>query len=200
MSRAAEIPSANGECSVFGCSRTILRTMRQHLLAAFDGLLYGCGDAVIGVNPATDSVAGSFGNSFCAGSADFGDSDIRRRLVAWRMSRRSSNVWSAEHRSICFFNLLRARKSANTSFGINLALIREGRERILEHHRSRERFLGRGQRDVFRDRPGERAFGRGPPRSRPTDARSARLRRRAGFDPFFVNSVVGFYRSGVFVR
>src|SRR5437868_9278010 len=26
------------------------------LLAAFDGLLYGCGDAVIGVNPATDSV------------------------------------------------------------------------------------------------------------------------------------------------
>ncbi|HEX4380573.1 MAG TPA: ethanolamine ammonia-lyase subunit EutB, partial [Candidatus Acidoferrum sp.] len=27
------------------------------LLAAFDGLLYGCGDAVIGVNPATDSVA-----------------------------------------------------------------------------------------------------------------------------------------------
>src|SRR5229473_5927969 len=27
------------------------------LLAAFDGLMYGCGDAVIGVNPATDSVA-----------------------------------------------------------------------------------------------------------------------------------------------
>src|ERR1700675_801807 len=26
------------------------------LLAAFDGLLYGCGDAVIGVNPATESV------------------------------------------------------------------------------------------------------------------------------------------------
>src|SRR6202045_101655 len=26
------------------------------LLAAFDGLMYGCGDAVIGVNPATDSV------------------------------------------------------------------------------------------------------------------------------------------------
>ena len=27
------------------------------LLSALDGLLYGCGDAVIGVNPATDSVA-----------------------------------------------------------------------------------------------------------------------------------------------
>ena len=26
------------------------------LLSAFDGLLYGCGDAVIGVNPATESV------------------------------------------------------------------------------------------------------------------------------------------------
>src|SRR5579864_4824526 len=28
------------------------------LLATFEGLLYGCGDAVIGVNPASDSVAG----------------------------------------------------------------------------------------------------------------------------------------------
>ena len=32
------------------------------LLAAFDGLLYGCGDAVIGVNPATDSVEGVCGD------------------------------------------------------------------------------------------------------------------------------------------
>src|ERR1700724_2508233 len=28
------------------------------LLATFEGLLYGCGDAVIGINPATDSVEG----------------------------------------------------------------------------------------------------------------------------------------------
>ena len=41
-----------------------IRTQANHpsddiggiLLAAFEGLLYGCGDAVIGVNPATDSV------------------------------------------------------------------------------------------------------------------------------------------------
>jgi ethanolamine ammonia-lyase large subunit len=31
------------------------------LLAAFDGLMYGCGDAVIGVNPATDSVESAAG-------------------------------------------------------------------------------------------------------------------------------------------
>jgi len=30
--------------------------MSANLLAAFEGLLYGCGDAVIGVNPASDSV------------------------------------------------------------------------------------------------------------------------------------------------
>src|SRR5437867_7678163 len=48
-----------GECGVLG-----IRLQPNHpsddiggiLLAAFDGLLYGCGDAVIGVNPATDSV------------------------------------------------------------------------------------------------------------------------------------------------
>src|SRR5580693_3984479 len=48
-----------GERGVLG-----IRTQPNHpvddiggiLLAAFDGLMYGCGDAVIGVNPATDSV------------------------------------------------------------------------------------------------------------------------------------------------
>ena len=48
-----------GERGVLG-----IRTQPNHpgddiggiLLAAFEGVLYGCGDAVIGVNPATDSV------------------------------------------------------------------------------------------------------------------------------------------------
>ena len=48
-----------GEPGVLG-----IRTQPNHpaddvggiLLSAFEGLLYGCGDAVIGVNPATDSV------------------------------------------------------------------------------------------------------------------------------------------------
>lgn len=49
-----------GEPGVLG-----IRTQPNHpaddvggiLLSAFEGLLYGCGDAVIGVNPATDSVS-----------------------------------------------------------------------------------------------------------------------------------------------
>ncbi len=48
-----------GERGVLG-----IRTQPNHpvddlggiLLAAFEGLLFGCGDAVIGVNPASDSV------------------------------------------------------------------------------------------------------------------------------------------------
>ena len=41
-----------------GCSRTIRPTIRTGIAASIlDGLLYGSGDAVIGINPATDSVA-----------------------------------------------------------------------------------------------------------------------------------------------
>ncbi len=39
-----------------GCSPTIRPTIRRGIAAAtLDGLLLGCGDAVIGINPATDS-------------------------------------------------------------------------------------------------------------------------------------------------
>ena len=40
------------------------------LLAAFDGLLYGCGDAVIGVNPATEAGGERQRNSARAAAAD----------------------------------------------------------------------------------------------------------------------------------
>jgi ethanolamine ammonia-lyase large subunit len=40
------------------CSPTIRPTIRKGIAASIiDGLMYGCGDAVIGINPATDSPA-----------------------------------------------------------------------------------------------------------------------------------------------
>ena len=35
------------------------------------------------------------------------------------------------------FQSIAGTQAANTSFGIDLALLREGRERVIEHHRSR---------------------------------------------------------------
>ena len=101
-----------GEPGVFG-----VRVQPNHptddlggiLLAALDGLLYGCGDAVIGVNPAAESVR-------------FGRRDPSRpdRLIdvlgaptqacCLRTSRRNSPPWTAARRSICCFNRSRARK------------------------------------------------------------------------------------------
>ena len=48
------------------------------------------------------------------------------------------------------------------------------------------------QRDVFRDRPGQRAVGQCASRRRPADLRGARLCRGAAFEPLLVNTVVGF--------
>src|SRR5271169_4612309 len=107
------------------------------LLTAFEGLLYGCGDAVIGVNPASDSVetVGAILHAL-------------DRLV---------EVYQAPTQTCCLahitaqlaamergapvdllFQSIAGTEAANRSFGISLAMLREGRERVLEHHRSRD--------------------------------------------------------------
>src|SRR6202047_326347 len=106
------------------------------LLAAFEGLLYGCGDAVIGVNPASDSV-----ETTCA------ILQALQRLV---------DVYQVPTHTCCLshigtqlaamdsgapvdllFQSVAGTEAANTSFGINLALLREGFEQVLEHHSQR---------------------------------------------------------------
>jgi ethanolamine ammonia-lyase large subunit len=56
------------------------------LLAAFEGLLYGCGDAVIGVNPATDSVE-TAGSILRALNRLWRLTKFPRRHAAWPTSR-----------------------------------------------------------------------------------------------------------------
>ena len=91
------------------------------------------------------------------------------------------------------FQSIAGTRGRQRSFGIDLALLREGRERVLEHHRGRDVALGRRPGDVLRDRAGQRP-------SRPAahhgvdqltlEARAYGVAR--AFDPFLVNSVVGF--------
>lgn len=106
------------------------------LLAAFEGLLYGCGDAVIGVNPASDSVE-SVGA-------------ILRALA------RLINTYGAPTQACCLahittqleamqqgapvdllFQSIAGTEAANRSFGVTLQMLREGREQVLEHHTQR---------------------------------------------------------------
>jgi ethanolamine ammonia-lyase large subunit len=106
------------------------------LLSAFDGLLYGCGDAVIGVNPATDSVDTVSAILHA----------LNRLIAAYQIPTQAcclahiSTQLAALDRGApvdLLFQSVAGTQKANGSFGITLSLLREGRERVLEHHQQR---------------------------------------------------------------
>ena len=106
------------------------------LLSAFDGLLYGCGDAVIGVNPATDAVE----------SVSAILHALNRLIEAYRIPTQAcclahiSTQLNAMDRGApvdLLFQSVAGTQKANESFGITLSMLREGRERVLEHHKQR---------------------------------------------------------------
>ena len=81
---------------------------------------------------------------------------------------------------------------ANSSFGINLALLREGQERVLEHHRNRDVAWVGNQAMYFETGQGS-ALSAGAHHGidqLTLEARAYGVAR--SFDPFLVNSVVGF--------
>jgi ethanolamine ammonia-lyase large subunit len=106
------------------------------LLSTVEGLLFGCGDAVIGVNPATESVE-TVANILHG---------VTRLIEAYQIPTQacclahiSTQLASLERGAPVdlLFQSLAGTEAANASFGINLNVLREGRERVLEHHRRR---------------------------------------------------------------
>jgi ethanolamine ammonia-lyase large subunit len=106
------------------------------LISAFDGLLYGCGDAVIGVNPATDSVETV--STILHG--------LQRLIEAYKIPTQAcclahiSTQLAAMDRGApvdLLFQSVAGTQKANESFGISLKMLREGREQILEHQKQR---------------------------------------------------------------
>src|SRR5262245_1442414 len=161
------------------------------LLAAVDGLLFGCGDAVIGVNPATESL--DTVSAILHG--------LDRLIEAAGVPTQHCCLAHVTTQLACLergapvdllFQSLAGTEAANKSFGINLALLREGRERVLEHHR---------QRDVGWVGDNVMYFETGQGSALSADAHHGvdqlTLEARAygvarAFDPFLVNTVVGF--------
>ncbi len=161
------------------------------LLAAFEGLLYGCGDAVLGVNPATDSVE-----------------KVSSILLALN---RLIDVYEIPTQTCCLahittqlaaldrgapvdllFQSVAGTEAANRSFGITLSMLREGREQVLEHHRQRD-VRWAGEHAMYFE------TGQGSALSAEAhhgvdqltlEARAYGVAR--AFQPFLVNSVVGF--------
>ncbi|HWX92830.1 MAG TPA: ethanolamine ammonia-lyase subunit EutB [Terriglobales bacterium] len=161
------------------------------LLAAFEGLLYGCGDAVLGVNPATDSVE----------TVSSVLSALSRLVDAYRIPTQTcclahiTTQLAALDRGApvdLLFQSVAGTEAANRSFGITLAMLREGREQVLAHHR---------QRDVVWIGSDVMYFETGQGSALSAEAHHGvdqlTLEARAygvarAFSPFLVNSVVGF--------
>ncbi|HEX2327734.1 MAG TPA: ethanolamine ammonia-lyase subunit EutB [Candidatus Angelobacter sp.] len=106
------------------------------LLSSFDGLLYGCGDAVVGVNPATDSVETVSAILHA----------LQRLIDAYNIPTQAcclahvSTQLAALDRGApvdLLFQSIAGTQQANESFGVSLAMLREGQERVLEHHKER---------------------------------------------------------------
>lgn len=100
-----------------------------------DGLLYGCGDAVIGINPATDNPAA------CAELMRLMD----RIISEYEIPTQSCVLTHVTTTMQCMergepvdlvFQSLAGTQAANTSFGIHLEMLREAREMALGLRRS----------------------------------------------------------------
>jgi ethanolamine ammonia-lyase large subunit len=183
-----------GECGVLG-----IRIQPNHpaddlggiLLATVDGLLFGCGDAVIGVNPATESV--DTVTAILRG--------LDRLITTCGVPTQACCLAHLTTQLACLergapvdllFQSVAGTQAANASFGINLALLREGRERVLEHHHGRNVAWVGDQVMYFETGQGSAlsADAHHGVDQLTLEARAYGVART--LDPFLVNSVVGF--------
>jgi len=161
------------------------------LLSAFEGLLYGCGDAVIGVNPATDSVETVSAILHA----------LQRLVDAYKIPTQTcvlahitTQLAALERGSPVdlLFQSVAGTEAANRSFGITLSMLREGHDKIRAHHRQRDTpwvgdnamYFETGQGSAL---SAEAHHGLD---QLTLEARAYGVART--FRPFLVNSVVGF--------
>src|SRR5580658_3659542 len=161
------------------------------LLAAFEGLLYGCGDAVIGVNPASDSVEKV---SSILHALDRLVQTYKAPTQTCCLAHISAQLAAMERGAPVdlLFQSIAGTEAANRSFGISLAALREGREQVLEHQRSRAVTWKGCQAMYFETGQGSAlsAEAHHGVDQLTLEARAYGVARE--FDPFIVNSVVGF--------
>jgi ethanolamine ammonia-lyase large subunit len=150
-----------------------------------DGLTLGCGDAVIGVNPAGDSLAGAMTLLRLI-------DDVRQRYAiptqSCVLAHLTTSIAAVERGAPVdlVFQSIAGTEAANRGFGIDLALLAEGRDAALS--------LGRGGPQVCYFETGQgSALSAGAHHGVDQQTLEARAYGVArAFDPFLVNTVVGF--------
>ncbi len=155
--------------------------------AILDGLLYGCGDAVIGINPAGDSLA-ALGDL-----VRLVDEVIRRFEIPTQgcvLGHVSSTIELIERGAPVdlVFQSIAGTEGANASFGVNLALLREGRDAALSMKRGtvgdNVMYFETGQGSALS------ADAHHGVDQQTLEARAYAVAR--AFEPLLVNTVVGF--------
>jgi ethanolamine ammonia-lyase large subunit len=160
-----------------------------HAIAAaiLDGLCYGCGDAVIGINPATDNV---------------GNTLVLLQLVADLIERHAIPTQSCVLAHVTttidamqrgapvdlVFQSIAGTEAANRNFGINLALLDEARQMALELNRGTV-----GQNVMYFETGQGSCLSSGAHHGvdqQTLEARAYAVARR--YEPLLVNTVVGF--------
>jgi ethanolamine ammonia-lyase large subunit len=161
------------------------------LLSAIDGLTFGCGDAVIGVNPAGDSVESV---SAILHGLDRLITTLEIPTQHCCLAHITTQLAAMKRGAPIdlLFQSVAGTQAANASFGVSLSLLEEGRQQVLEHH---------GKRDVAWVGDNLMYFETGQGSALSADAHHGidqlTLEARAygvarQFQPFLVNSVVGF--------
>ncbi len=155
--------------------------------AILDGLLLGCGDAVIGINPASDSIPATVALLQLV-------DELRER---WAIPAQScvlshvTNTLEAIKRGApvdIVFQSVAGTQAANTSFGINLAVLKEARDAALSLKRGtvgdNVMYFETGQGSAL---SAEAHHGCD---QQTIEARAYAVAR--AYDPLLVNTVVGF--------
>lgn len=162
------------------------------LLGALEGLAYGCGDAVIGVNPVADSVDSV---ARILRGLDRVISRLGIPTQACCLAHISTQLAALRHGAPIdlLFQSIAGSEAANASFGVSLAQLADGRDQVIEHHRQRTEVNWVGSQVMYFE------TGQGSALSANAhhhvdqltlEARAYGLART--LDPFLVNSVVGF--------
>ncbi|WP_328399388.1 ethanolamine ammonia-lyase subunit EutB [Nocardia sp. NBC_00403] len=160
--------------------------------ATLDGLLLGCGDAVIGINPATDSPHAT------ADLLHLLD-EIRQRFAIPTQSCVLSHVTTTIElieQGVpvdLVFQSIAGTEGANTGFGVNISLLREGNEAGRSLHRGtvgdNVMYLETGQGSAL-SAGAHLGTGGKPVDQQTLEARAYAVAR--DLQPLLVNTVVGF--------
>jgi ethanolamine ammonia-lyase large subunit len=153
--------------------------------AIIDGLLYGCGDAVIGINPATDSVAKMHELQIL----------LSRIIETLNIPTQSCVLGHVTNQIECInkgspvdlvFQSIAGTELTNQSFGVSIKLLREAQAaaRSLKRGGSQVMYFETGQGSCLS------ANAHHGLDQQTLEARAYGLAK--AFDPFLINSVVGF--------